>query len=127
MKKFMEFLTDLAEDDRIPIQNRIVLGGLILYLLTPVDIIPDFIPLVGWLDDAFVTLIVLDYIFNSADTELILEHYPWNKKNFNKVRAYAQRLSFLIPPSVKNFLFKHAAELSIKAKKKQELKTRIEE
>ena len=127
MKKFMEFLADLAEDERIPLQNRIVLGGLILYLMTPVDIIPDFIPLVGWLDDAFVTLIVLDYIFNSADTELILEHYPWNKKNFNKVRAYAQRLSFLVPSSVKNFLFRHAEQLSVKAKKKQELKTRVEE
>src|SRR5262245_8946469 len=127
MKKFMEFLADLAEDERIPLQNRIVLGGLILYLLTPVDIIPDFIPLVGWLDDAFVTLIVLDYIFNSADTELILEHYPWNKKNFNKVRAYAQRLAFLVPATVKNFLFRHAEQLSVKAKKKQELKTRVDE
>ncbi len=127
MRRLMEFLTDLAEDERIPLQNRLVLGGLVLYLLTPIDIIPEFIPIIGWLDDVFVALIILDYVFNSADTELILEHYPWNKKNFNKVKSYAQRLSFLVPTGVKKFLFRQALDRSIEAQKKQELHTRIED
>lgn len=127
MRRLMEFLTDLAEDERIPLQNRVVLGGLVLYLLTPVDIIPDFIPIIGWLDDVFVALIILDYVFNSADTELILEHYPWNKKNFNKVKSYAQRLSFLVPAGVKKFLFREALDRAIELQNERELDTRIEE
>ena len=67
MGKLIDFVKDVAADERIPFQNRVVLGGLLMYLLTPIDLIPDFIPIIGWLDDAFVAIIILDYIFNSAD------------------------------------------------------------
>ena len=113
MRKLMEFLRDVAEDERIPLQNRVVLGGLLLYILTPIDLIPDFIPILGWLDDAFVTLVILDYVFNSADSEIILQHYPWNKSGFRSVKTYVDRLSWLVPPRVKNILFRHARKLSL--------------
>ncbi len=113
MRKLIDFLRDLADDERIPLQNRIMLGGLILYLLTPIDLVPDFIPILGWIDDVFVTLLILDYVFNSADTELLLEHYPWNKQNFRKMRIYVERLSWLVPPRVKKLLFHHAYRLAV--------------
>jgi len=113
MRKLIEFMKDVAEDERIPLKNRVVLGGLILYLLTPFDLIPDFIPILGWLDDAFVTLLILDYIFNSADTEIILQHYPWNKKGFRSMKTYIERLSWLVPPRLKTILFSHARKLSL--------------
>ncbi len=116
MRKFIDFVRDVAEDNRIPIQNRIVLGGLLAYLLTPIDIVPDFIPILGWLDDAFVTLIILDYIFSSADSKLILQHYPWNKKHFEKMKAYVDRLSWLVPDRVKRILFRHAYQVAITKK-----------
>jgi uncharacterized membrane protein YkvA (DUF1232 family) len=113
MLKMIQFVRDLAEDQRIPLRNRLVLGGLVAYLMTPVDIIPDFIPILGWLDDAFVTLVVLDYVFNSADTEMILEHYPWDKQNFRKVKSYVERLSWLVPPRVKRLLFSEASRRAL--------------
>jgi uncharacterized membrane protein YkvA (DUF1232 family) len=113
MSKLIDFVRSLAEDDRIPLRNRIVLGGLVTYLLTPIDIVPDFVPILGWLDDAFITLIVLDYIFNSADTDLILEHYPWNKDRFRKMQMYVDRLSWLIPSTVKKVLFRQAERYAL--------------
>ena len=121
MRKFIDFVRDVAEDNRIPIQNRIVLGGLLAYLLTPIDIVPDFIPILGWLDDAFVTLIIMDYIFNSADSKLILQHYPWNKKHFEKMKVYSERLSWLVPDRVKRILFRHAYQLAITKKSIDEI------
>jgi uncharacterized membrane protein YkvA (DUF1232 family) len=123
MAKIIDFVRDLAEDDRIPLQNRIVLGGLLVYLLTPIDIIPDFIPILGWLDDAFVTLVILDYIFNSTDSDLILEHYPWSKTSFQKMQTYIDRLSWLVPPRVKKLLFRHAGKLALE---KRHVKARID-
>lgn len=113
MRKFFDFLRDLAEDERIPVQNRLVLGGLLVYLLTPLDIVPDYIPILGWLDDAFLSIVVLDYIFNSADTEVILEHYPWNKQGFRKMKGYVERLAWLVPSRVKSLLFRHATRLAV--------------
>lgn len=113
MRKLIEFIKDVAEDERIPLQNRFVLGGLLVYLLTPIDIVPDFIPILGWLDDAFITLLVLDYVFNSADTDLILQHYPWNKQNFEKVKSYVERMTWIVPAKVKRFLFSQASRLAL--------------
>jgi uncharacterized membrane protein YkvA (DUF1232 family) len=113
MSKLVDFVRDLAEDERIPLRNRVVLGGLLTYLLTPIDIVPDFVPILGWLDDAFVTLVILDYVFNSADTEIILEHYPWNKDRFRKMQTYVDRLSWLIPPTVKKVLFNQAGRYAL--------------
>jgi len=113
MRKLIDFVRDVAEDERIPFQNRIVLGGLLAYILTPIDIIPDFIPILGWLDDAFVTVVILDYIFNSADSEIILQHYPWNKSSFRSMKTYVERLSWLVPTRVKNILFRQSRKLSL--------------
>jgi uncharacterized membrane protein YkvA (DUF1232 family) len=113
MRKLIDFLKALSEDSRIPLRNRVMLGGMIVYLMTPMDIIPDFIPILGWLDDVFVTLIVLDYVFNSADTELIKEHYPWNKEHFSKMKIYVERLSWLVPPRLKRILFSQVRRLVI--------------
>ena len=113
MSKLVDFVRSLAEDERIPLRNRVVLGGLLTYLLTPIDIIPDFIPILGWLDDAFITLVILDYVFNSADTDIILEHYPWNKDRFRSMQTYVNRLSWLIPPTVKKILFTQAGRYAL--------------
>lgn len=111
--KIVDFVKNVASDERIPLQNRVILGGLLMYLMTPIDLIPDFIPIIGWLDDAFITILILDYVFNSADTEIILEHYPWNKQHFKKVRTYVDRLSWLIPSGLKKLLFRQAKRLAV--------------
>lgn len=116
MRKFIDFVRALAEDSRIPLQNRIMLGGLLAYLVTPIDIIPEFVPILGWLDDAFVTVIILDYVFNSADTTIILEHYPWSKSHFDRMKIYAERLSWLVPGRLKRLMFKQVTRLSIASK-----------
>jgi uncharacterized membrane protein YkvA (DUF1232 family) len=114
MRKLIDFIRDLIADERIPLRNRVVLSGLLMYLLTPIDIIPEFIPILGWLDDAFVTLLILDYVFNSTDTDLIMDHYPWNKQGFRKMKMYVERLSWLVPARVKNILFSHASQIALK-------------
>ena len=116
MGKLIDFVRDVAADERIPFQNRVVLGGLVTYLLTPIDLIPDFIPIIGWLDDAFVSIIILDYIFNSADTELILQHYPWNKQKFLQMKNYVDRLAWLVPARLKQIFFHQATRLALEKK-----------
>ena len=122
MRKWIEFIREVAEDERIPMQNRVVLGGLLLYLLTPLDLLPDFIPILGWLDDVLVTLLVLDYVFNSGDTKYILEHYPGNRESFERVKSYVERLAWLVPSRLKRLLFDQANRLAL-AKRAKDLPT----
>jgi uncharacterized membrane protein YkvA (DUF1232 family) len=50
----------LLGDPRVPLRHKLVVGALIPYLLMPFDLVPDFIPVAGYLDDAVIVEVVLD-------------------------------------------------------------------
>jgi uncharacterized membrane protein YkvA (DUF1232 family) len=68
--------TRLVRDPRVSRRHKLLLGALVLYLSMPFDLIPDFIPVVGALDDAILVAIVLRTLFRSAGPELVREHWP---------------------------------------------------
>lgn len=53
---------DLLSDRRVPLTVRLALVGLLAWLLNPIDLVPEFIPVLGPLDDVVVAIIVLRYV-----------------------------------------------------------------
>ena len=109
MKKLLAFLKAIKDDPRISTRNRIVLAALLAWLVSPVDLIPDWIPLAGQLDDLVVALLVLDYLFASADSEVILEHWPWDRRHFLTARRTVRAFSWIVPRRLKERVFRSAA------------------
>jgi uncharacterized membrane protein YkvA (DUF1232 family) len=66
----------LLADDRVPRRGRIAVVLLIAYLAMPFDLVPDFIPVAGQLDDALAVALVLRLVLRSAGPGLIEEHWP---------------------------------------------------
>jgi uncharacterized membrane protein YkvA (DUF1232 family) len=66
----------LGTDARIPRARRLLLLGAVAYLAFPFDLIPDFIPVLGLLDDAAVVVLVLRAVLQSAGLQLLREHWP---------------------------------------------------
>jgi uncharacterized membrane protein YkvA (DUF1232 family) len=66
---------DLLNDPRLPRRHKLTLLGVIAYLALPVDLVPDFIPVAGYLDDAIIVALVLRHVLRGAGTELIEEHW----------------------------------------------------
>jgi uncharacterized membrane protein YkvA (DUF1232 family) len=66
----------LLADDRVPRRRKLLLAPLLLYLVTPVDLVPDFIPVVGALDDAIIVALVLRSLVRAGGAELLGEHWP---------------------------------------------------
>ena len=64
----------LARDPRVPFQQKLVLGGMAAYLAFPIDIIPDFIPVIGELDDLAVLILGLDWFIKNAPEDVVEEH-----------------------------------------------------
>jgi uncharacterized membrane protein YkvA (DUF1232 family) len=60
----------------IPTSSIIAILGGIIYFLSPIDIIPDFIPIIGYLDDIFVLNLVIDQVRKDID-----KYKEWNKLN----------------------------------------------
>jgi uncharacterized membrane protein YkvA (DUF1232 family) len=66
----------LVADDRVPRRSKLLLVALIGYLAMPFDLVPDFIPVAGQLDDAIVVALVLRTVLRSAGPDLVREHWP---------------------------------------------------
>jgi uncharacterized membrane protein YkvA (DUF1232 family) len=66
----------LLNDDRVPRSRKLLLVGLVGYLAMPVDLVPDFIPVAGQLDDVIVAALVLRMLMRSGGRELLREHWP---------------------------------------------------
>lgn len=66
----------LLADDRVPRRGRITVVLLLAYLAMPFDLVPDFIPVAGQLDDALAVALVLRLVLRSAGPGLIEEHWP---------------------------------------------------
>ena len=64
----------LARDPRVPTQQKLVLAGIAAYLALPIDIIPDFIPVIGELDDLAVLIFGLDWFIRNAPADVVEEH-----------------------------------------------------
>lgn len=65
----------LLRDARVPRRAKVVLGIAAAYLAMPLDLIPDFIPIVGSLDDAIVAALALRYVVGVAPSEALAEHW----------------------------------------------------
>lgn len=64
----------LLRDPRTPLMPKLMLGAAILYALSPLDFVPDFIPLVGQLDDVAVLGLGLELFFKNVPDWLKAEH-----------------------------------------------------
>lgn len=66
----------LLSDPRVPRRTKLLLGASIAYLALPFDLVPDFIPVAGYLDDAVVVAFVFRRILRMSGSALIEEHWP---------------------------------------------------
>ncbi len=66
-------VVELAVDGRVPWSRKAVLGLAAAYVLSPIDLIPDFIPFISRIDDVMVTVIALDLFLEGVPRELMIE------------------------------------------------------
>ena len=65
----------LLRDPRVPRRAKIVLGLGAGYLAMPIDLIPDFIPVAGQIDDAIVAAVALRYVLRATPEAVLAEHW----------------------------------------------------
>jgi uncharacterized membrane protein YkvA (DUF1232 family) len=66
----------LLGDGRVSRPRKLLVAALVAYLAIPLDLVPDFIPVAGQLDDAILVLIVLRTVLRGAGPGLVREHWP---------------------------------------------------
>jgi uncharacterized membrane protein YkvA (DUF1232 family) len=66
----------LAADRTLPWTTRWWVWALLIYLASPIDVVPDFVPIIGFADDAIVTSFVLRHVIARAGPAKLAEHWP---------------------------------------------------
>jgi uncharacterized membrane protein YkvA (DUF1232 family) len=66
----------LLRDPRVPRRRKLLLVGLAAYLALPFDLVPDFVPVAGQLDDALLVALVLRHLVRGGGEALLREHWP---------------------------------------------------
>lgn len=72
----VRLLRRLAADKTLPPAVRFRLWLLLLYLISPIDLVPDFIPVLGYADDAIIVAIALRSTARRAGPEALRQHWP---------------------------------------------------
>ena len=79
----------LVRDPRVPRRAKAALWLLLPYLALPFDLIPDFIPVVGHLDDALLVAAAIAYVARTAGRDVIEELWPGSERGLRIVLAFA--------------------------------------
>jgi uncharacterized membrane protein YkvA (DUF1232 family) len=75
----------LARDPRVPRRHKVLLVALAGYLGMPLDLVPDFVPVAGQLDDAILAALVLRRFVRAGGEPLIREHWPGPERSLGLV------------------------------------------
>ncbi len=65
----------LLADPRVPRRSKIALGAAAAYVASPIDLIPDIVPVVGWADDILFLLLAIDGLITRSGPEIVEEHW----------------------------------------------------
>lgn len=75
LPNLLRLLVRLVRDPRVSRADKVILGGTILYVIAPLDFIPDMIPFIGQIDDSYLVAISLLRLLTRADAKIVAEHW----------------------------------------------------
>jgi uncharacterized membrane protein YkvA (DUF1232 family) len=82
-------LRRLCADPRVVWWRKALLAAVIAYLALPIDLVPDFIPVAGQLDDVILVALVLRSVLRGAGEPLLREHWPGPQASLDLIRRLA--------------------------------------
>ena len=74
---------NLVREPRVPRGSKLLLGAGLLWFSSPIDLIPEFIPVVGPLDDAVVAALILRHVLRRAGPDVVLQHWRGGERSLH--------------------------------------------
>jgi uncharacterized membrane protein YkvA (DUF1232 family) len=84
-------LRRLLGDARLARRHKVALGAALGYLVMPIDLVPEFLPVIGYLDDALVVALALRWVLAAAGPMIVTEHWPGPERSLGVLLRLARR------------------------------------
>jgi uncharacterized membrane protein YkvA (DUF1232 family) len=103
---FVRLLGGLVTDKRVSMVDKLFVMGAIAYIVMPLDLIPDFIPFFGEVDDLFILVLALQRLIANAGRIVLLDHWsgpPADLADLN-LRGALTAATFFLPKRIRRRL-----------------------
>jgi uncharacterized membrane protein YkvA (DUF1232 family) len=83
---YLRLFMGLFRDGRVATLDKVLVGAAIAYLLAPVDLIPDFVPFLGQVDDVFLLVTALKRLIENAGRRVVAEHWAGDMRELSNMQ-----------------------------------------
>lgn len=100
----VKLLTRLVRDPRVPVRRKMIVGAVLTYVVSPIDLVPDFVVGFGRLDDLVLVSLALDHIMEGTDEQVLQEHWDGSEDALDLLRSASSWTAAIIPDGLRRFL-----------------------
>lgn len=104
LPSFVKLLWRLAKDPRVSKLDKAMVLGTIAYIVSPIDVLPDFLPALGQVDDVFLLALALDRLLNNAGVDVLLDHWDGEVSSLETAIAALDKAGSFLPAPVRALL-----------------------
>ncbi|HEY3427840.1 MAG TPA: YkvA family protein [Acidimicrobiia bacterium] len=104
LPNLVKLLSRLVKDPRVPRRSKLVLLAAVGYVISPIDILPEMIPVAGILDDLFLVAFALNHLIERAGEELVVEHWDGPQDILEMVRSALGTINDFVPQKIRKLL-----------------------
>ncbi|HEY6220282.1 MAG TPA: DUF1232 domain-containing protein [Gemmatimonadaceae bacterium] len=103
---YLRLLGGLLTDRRVSVLDKLLVGGAIAYIVMPIDLIPDFIPFLGEVDDLYLLLFALQRLISNAGRSVLLAHWSGAAEDLAdlNLRSAISAAAFFLPRRIRRRL-----------------------
>jgi uncharacterized membrane protein YkvA (DUF1232 family) len=104
LPNLVKLVARLVRDQRVPVRAKVALAAAAAYVVSPIDLVPEFIPVIGWADDILIIMFALDTLIQKSGHELVVEHWDGPQDILSLVTEVVSLSRNIIPRRL-GFLF----------------------
>src|SRR5919109_964533 len=101
---FLKLLFRLFKDSRVPLAEKALLIGVIAYVISPLDLIPDFVPFVGQVDDLYLIALVVLRLLTRTSDDVLRAHWDGRGDLVATVDKIDRAARYILPKRIRNIL-----------------------
>ena len=110
LPNYLKLIYRLLRDGRVMATEKAMLLATAVYVVSPLDFLPDVIPLVGQIDDILLVALILQRFMNSIDRHVLYEHWDGNVDLLYSIEQVLSYARFFLPRGVYNKIVRKSRE-----------------
>src|SRR4051812_45148063 len=106
LPQYVRLLGGLVTDGRVSMTDKLLVLGAIAYIVMPIDLIPDFIPFFGEIDDVYILILALQRLIANAGRTVLLDHWTGAATDLADInlRGAIAAAAFFLPKRIRRRL-----------------------